>query len=142
MNFYVTGLLSIDGSDDAIGGIYAREALVLDMRRGFRIEPFRDPSLRATELNATMVFAHGVWRPTRGIKIISDALAPGSSVSQTSTLVVTGFGDDLSTSAGQDEHFTFTVTNTGTTVARDILVTFTVDSDFTYLDDAPSHGCL
>lgn len=56
--------------------VFTRDALALDMRRGLRIEPERDASLRSTELNGTMIFAHGIWRPARGVLIHSDVTAP------------------------------------------------------------------
>ncbi|HOM83935.1 MAG TPA: hypothetical protein PLZ94_19340 [Armatimonadota bacterium] len=76
VQIYVTANVSIDTSDDAIGAMFSREALALDMRRAPRLEPERDASRRGWELNMTAVYAHGVWRPTWGIKIISDATAP------------------------------------------------------------------
>ena len=62
----------------ATGAIFNREALALDLRRGMRIEPDRDPSRRWTELNTTMVYATGTWRSDWGIKLVSDATAPAS----------------------------------------------------------------
>jgi len=58
------------------GAVFTRDALAFDLRRGLRIEPDRDPSARWSELNATMVYAHGVWRPTHGIPVLSDASNP------------------------------------------------------------------
>lgn len=140
IDIYVTGLATINGDGDVIGAMFNRNAIALDWRRGLFIEPFRDPSLRATELNGTMWYANGVWRPKFGVQIKSDATAYGSTVSQTSTLTVTGTADDLSATSGQDVTFTFTITNSGSVVATDILVTFTVDSDFTYVSDSPNMG--
>jgi hypothetical protein len=68
--------IAIDGSDDAIGGVFAKMALALDVRRAPRIERQRDASRRAEELNLSAVYAHGVWRPKFGVKIISDASIP------------------------------------------------------------------
>lgn len=62
----------------ATGAIYNREAIALDLRRGMRIEPDRDPSRRWTELNTTMVYAVGTWRNDWGIRLVSDATAPNS----------------------------------------------------------------
>jgi len=67
-----------DGSGDFTGGVFPREALALDWRRPIRIEPERDASRRGTELNMSGVYAHGVWRPARGVKMIFDATAPTS----------------------------------------------------------------
>lgn len=64
------------GVANAVGGMFNRNALAFDVRRGLRIEPFRDPSLRSTELNATMIYAYGAWRPEFGIQLVSDATDP------------------------------------------------------------------
>jgi hypothetical protein len=61
---------------DAYGAIFAREALALDWRRPLRVEPERDASRRGIEMNLSMVYAKGVWRPLHGVQIISDATAP------------------------------------------------------------------
>lgn len=67
-----------DGSGDFTGGVFPREAIALDWRRPVRIEPQREASRRGTELNMSAVYAHGVWRPARGVKMIFDATAPTS----------------------------------------------------------------
>jgi len=140
MNFFTSGLVPIDGSDDALGAMFNSQALALDMRRGLRIEPQRDASLRSTELNATIAYAHGVWRPSWGVKIISDATALASAVTVNSDVGITGYVDDTSASAGQDLIVTFVLTNFGTQIATDIEVTLTHDTNFTYLSSTPSQG--
>jgi len=67
-----------DSLDDFTGGVFPREAIAIDWRRAIRVEAERDASRRGTELNMSGVYAHGVWRPTRGIKMIFDATAPTS----------------------------------------------------------------
>jgi hypothetical protein len=67
-----------DGSDDFTGGVFPREAIAIDWRRRVRVEGQRDASRRGDELNMSAVYAHGVWRPTRGVKMIFDATAPTS----------------------------------------------------------------
>lgn len=69
---------SPDSADDFTGGVFPREALAVDWRRRIRIEPERDASRRGVELNMSAVYAHGIWRPTRGVKMIFDATAPTS----------------------------------------------------------------
>ncbi len=140
LNFYVTGLLSIDGSDDTVGGMFARDALALDLRRGLRIEPDRDPSKRATELNATIVYAHGGWRPSWGVRIISDATLPGSAVTVNSDLVIAGAADDLAIAAGQNVNYTFTISNIGTQVAYNITATLTLEAPFVVVTSTPGQG--
>lgn len=140
MRFYVSGLLPIDGNADAFGAIYNRDALALDMRRGLRLETERDASLRATELVGTMVYAHGVWRPSWGVLIGADATAPGTDVTQNSVLAIFGMVDDATVSTGADATFTFLVVNNGSVTARGVEVTFTVDSDFTHISNDPQYG--
>jgi len=62
----------------AIGAVFSPLALALDVRRAPRIEPERDSSRRATELNLSTVYASGVWRPKYGVKILADASTPTS----------------------------------------------------------------
>jgi hypothetical protein len=69
---------SPDASDDFTGGCFPMEALAVDWRRRIRVEPERDASRRGTEMNMSAVYAHGVWRPARGIQMIFDATAPTS----------------------------------------------------------------
>jgi len=64
-------------STDVYGAIFSPQAIAFDLRRDFRLEPERDASKRAWEINATMLYAHGVWRPTWGVQILTD----GSTVS-------------------------------------------------------------
>lgn len=67
-----------DSGDDFTGGVFPREALALDWRRPIRIEAERDASRRGVELNMSALYAHGVWRPARGVQFIFDASAPTS----------------------------------------------------------------
>lgn len=65
-----------DSSTDAYGAIFNPNALAFDLRRDARLEPERDASLRAYELNLTMLYAHGVWRPNWGFTILADVSTP------------------------------------------------------------------
>lgn len=76
VNIYTSMNLPIDSSDDAVGAMFSRDALALDMRRGIRIEPERDASRRAWELNMSTIYAHGVWRPKFGVQMKFDAALP------------------------------------------------------------------
>ncbi|RMG80836.1 MAG: hypothetical protein D6712_17365 [Chloroflexi bacterium] len=58
------------------GGLFSPRAIALDVRRPFRLETERDASLRATEVNATMVYGYGLMRPSWGVTILSDGSAP------------------------------------------------------------------
>ena len=62
----------------ATGAVFSREALAYDERKGFSIEPQRDASRGGGgwELNASMDYAYGVWRPTMGVKVIATSVVP------------------------------------------------------------------
>lgn len=76
VNVFVTANISIDGSADAYGAMFNPQALAFDSRRAPRLEPERDASARAWELNITAKYAHGVWRPLWGVQMLFDATAP------------------------------------------------------------------
>lgn len=68
----------IDTGIDFTGGVFPMDALAIDWRRQIRVAPQRDESRRGVELNMSAVYAHGVWRPDRGVKMIFDAATPSS----------------------------------------------------------------
>jgi hypothetical protein len=63
---------NITAGTAAVAAMFSRDALALDVRRAFRIEPQRDASRGGGgwELIATMDFAYGVWRSTFGVQMI------------------------------------------------------------------------
>lgn len=78
-NFYVGSMAGVeiyvtenceDSSTDSYAGMFSRAALALDIRRPFRIEPERDASRRGVELNASMVYGAGLYRPTFGVYLL------------------------------------------------------------------------
>lgn len=73
VNIYESANVSIDGSDDAKGAVFAPEALAIAMKRDFQIEPERDASNRAFELNATAVYGVGELDDSFGVEVLSDA---------------------------------------------------------------------
>lgn len=70
LDFYVDANITNTGGT-VVGGMFNRQAIALDIRRGFRIEPQRDASIGGglTELNASAVYAYGVYRPTFGVAL-------------------------------------------------------------------------
>lgn len=70
--------ISVDANDDAYCAMFSPMAMAIDIRRAPRLEPERDASRRAWELNMTTVYAHGIWRPKFGIQGLFDAIAPTS----------------------------------------------------------------
>lgn len=77
IQWFTNANIAIDGSADAISGIFNPQALAFDSRQAPMMEPERDASLRATELNMTAGYAHGLGpRPTFGVKYTADATTP------------------------------------------------------------------
>ena len=78
VDIYTTANITRTGGTAAVGGMFNRAAIAFDNRRAPRLEPERDASKRAWELNITAKYAHGVWRPTFGVQIKSDVTTPTS----------------------------------------------------------------
>lgn|SRR5574341_33454 len=82
--FYVNTIAGVDiflsaniGTGTSVyGGMFSRNALALDMRRPFRMEPERDASRRGVELNVSSIYAYGVWRPQYGVAINTAGTTP------------------------------------------------------------------
>jgi hypothetical protein len=70
LNFYIDA--NIAAGTASVGGLFAREAMAFDLRRALRIEPQRDASRGGGgwELNATMIYAEGIYRPLYGVQVI------------------------------------------------------------------------
>jgi hypothetical protein len=76
VRIFTSSNISVDASDDAISGIFTRSAIWFDTRRAVRMEPERDASARAWELNINAGYAYGLVRSTYGVKFTADATAP------------------------------------------------------------------
>ncbi len=74
VDMFVCG--NITAAATVAGGMFSANALALDTRRAFRVEQDRDPSRRGVELNASSVYAYGVWRPQYGVVILTAGTAP------------------------------------------------------------------
>lgn len=70
--------IAIDANDDATYAVFSRQAIALDNRIPPTLEPEYDASRRGWELNMSALYATGVWRPTFGVKVTTDATAPAS----------------------------------------------------------------
>jgi hypothetical protein len=70
MDFFVDA--NITSGTAAVGGMWQREAMYVDMRDPFNIEPQRDASRGGGgwELNARMEYAYGVYRAKFGCQLI------------------------------------------------------------------------
>ena len=73
IDIYESANLTVDGFGDAKGAIFAPEALALAMKRDFTIEPQRDASNRAWELNATAIYGVGELDDSYGVEMYFDA---------------------------------------------------------------------
>jgi hypothetical protein len=56
--------------------MFSSNAMALDMRRPFRMEPERDASRRGIELNVSSIYAYGVWRPQYGVVLLTAGTIP------------------------------------------------------------------
>lgn len=70
---YESALVSIDGSDDAVGGVFAPSAIGHAMRGTLSYEATRQAQNRATDLMVTAVTGQAVLQSTHGVKLTSDA---------------------------------------------------------------------
>jgi len=75
IQIFETSNISVDGSDDSIGGVFSQDALGLAMMQDLKIETQRDASLRADEIVATAVFGVGELHDSYGVKLTADSLA-------------------------------------------------------------------
>lgn len=69
---------TVAGVSGAVGGLFTPDAIAFDVRRSLFLEPERDASARAWELNASAIYATGVWRSAHGVQILADNTAPNS----------------------------------------------------------------
>jgi hypothetical protein len=76
VDFYIDA--NITSGTAAMGAMFAREAIALDVRRAFRLEAERDASRGGGgyELNATMVYAYGAWDKAKGVQMIGTSVIP------------------------------------------------------------------
>ena len=75
INIFESANISVDGSDDSIGAVFAQDALGLAMMQDLKIESQRDASLRADEIVATAVYGVAELHDSYGVKLTADSLA-------------------------------------------------------------------
>ena len=71
IDFFVDA--NITSGTAAVGGMFVRDAMVLDIRQPFKIEPQYDAKISGNggwELNASMEYAYGVYQPTHGVNLV------------------------------------------------------------------------
>ncbi len=76
MTHFSTANISVDGSDDAISGIFTQDAIAWDQRTAMMIEPQRDASAWKTEFNGSVGYGFGDLRAESGVAITGDATSP------------------------------------------------------------------
>lgn len=74
--WFVNANISVDGSDDAVSAVFSPQAIGFDSRKEPTLEPERDASLRAWELNIVAGYAHEAIRTGYGVKLTHDATEP------------------------------------------------------------------
>lgn len=73
IDIFESANVTIDGSGDAKGAVFSPQAFALAMKRDFNIEPQRDASNRAFELNATAIYGVGELDDAYGVEMYYDA---------------------------------------------------------------------
>jgi hypothetical protein len=73
---YISANIAVDGSADAVSGIFNPGSLAFDSRKAPTLETERDASRLATELNMSAGYAKGVRRDAFGVKYTADATTP------------------------------------------------------------------
>lgn len=77
VRWFTSANIAVDGSDDAPNLIFTQSAIAFDSRISPYMEPDRDPSLRATEMNLVSAYAVGLGkRPTFGLRYTTDCSTP------------------------------------------------------------------
>jgi hypothetical protein len=75
-SWYTSANVAINADDDAVAGVFTRDALAFDQREAFSVTPEYDASLRATEMNGHIGYAVGTLRDEHGVAITADASTP------------------------------------------------------------------
>ena len=76
VQWFANANIAVDASDDAVSGVFNPQAIGFDVRKAPVMEPERDASLRAWELNMSAGYGYGVIRDTFGVKFTADATEP------------------------------------------------------------------
>jgi len=76
IQWYTSANIAVDASDDAVSGVFNPQSIGFDTRKAPTLEPERDASLRAWELNMSAGYAFGVIRNSFGVGFTADATEP------------------------------------------------------------------
>lgn len=75
-NWFTSANIDIDDNADAVGAVFSPQALGFDEREAPVLEPERDASRKATEMNMSAGYATGILRQEYACKITHDATEP------------------------------------------------------------------
>lgn len=78
ITFVITNSITVSGTA-AYGCMYVPQAFAVDTRKPFNIRPERDESRELTELNASMWYVAGTWRPGFAVTLYTNAATPTGS---------------------------------------------------------------
>lgn len=73
IDVYENANITIDGTDDSVGGVFHPMSLGLAMKMDFKLETQRDASLRATEIVGTITYGSGVVKDNYGCQVTVDS---------------------------------------------------------------------
>ena len=73
IDIFESANITVDGSGDAKGCVFAPEAMAMAMKRDFNLEPERDASNRGFEVNATAIYGVGELDDAYGVEMYFDA---------------------------------------------------------------------
>ena len=73
VSVYESGLITVDGSGDAVGAVFATSAIGHSMRGTIVMEAQRQAAARATDIVLTAVAGASILNTSYGVKITSDA---------------------------------------------------------------------
>lgn len=74
--WFTSANIAIDASDDAVGAVFHQSSLGFDTRKNPTLEPERDASRLAWELNMSAGYAVGILRQEFAVKLTHDATEP------------------------------------------------------------------
>lgn len=74
--WFTSANIALDATPDAVGGVFHQSALGFDTREAPVLEPERDASRKAWELNMSAGYAVGILRDEFGVKLTHDATEP------------------------------------------------------------------
>lgn len=74
--WFTSANIDVDTSDDAVSAVFNPQAMGFDSREAPTMEPERDASRKAVELNMSVGYAVGILRQEYAAKITHDATEP------------------------------------------------------------------